>query len=164
MLEQIYEKYYGTMLYIADNILHDRALAEDAVSESFIKLTPHLEKFQDISGHQTRGYIVKVVKTVSYDIYNKRVRRDEIEEDFSAADKNVDILTDLVSQENYDSIKKIIHSLPDRLKDVLLLCASGYSHDEIAKALNITVSNSKKRLSRARELVKKKLGGKRDGK
>ena len=34
--------------------------------ESFIKLTPRLEKFQDISGHQTRGYIVKVVKTVSF--------------------------------------------------------------------------------------------------
>ncbi|MFA0816688.1 MAG: hypothetical protein ACC608_12995 [Anaerofustis sp.] len=35
--EQLYNRYRCTMLYIANGILHDNNLAEDAVSESFIK-------------------------------------------------------------------------------------------------------------------------------
>jgi len=35
--EQLYNRYRSTMLYIANGILHDNNLAEDDVSESFIK-------------------------------------------------------------------------------------------------------------------------------
>ncbi|MCL2357887.1 MAG: sigma-70 family RNA polymerase sigma factor [Defluviitaleaceae bacterium] len=165
MLEQIYEKYYGTMLYIAENILYDRATAEDAVSEAFIKMGRHVEKLQDASPYQQRAYIAKAVKTVALDFYNKQTRRNEIEEDFenfSASDISTDILWSLLRKEGYEALKAIVQTLPDHMKDVLLLHANGYSHDEIAKALGISVSNSKKRLSRAREFVKKRLAGKHD--
>jgi len=158
MLEQLYKAYRDTMLYTAQNILHDHALAEDAVSESIIKLSRHMEKFQDIFSHQTKCYVVKTVKTVSYDMYNKRTRLKEDEEDINISDVNIDVWADMVRKEGFEELKKIIDTLPDHLKDVLMLRASGYSHDEIAQALNITVSNSKKRLSRGRARIKKSIG------
>ena len=166
LLEQIYEKYYGTMMAVANRILKDNALAEDAVAEAFVKINRHLEKLQDISCHQTRGYIVSIVRTISYDLCNKNNRRKEDIVDTLEAvpDNSINILEDLVNQDSYDSLKKIILSLPDSLKDVAYLYSNGYSHDEIAQALGISYANSKQRLSRARKMAQKIWAGEKNGK
>ena len=44
--EQIYEKYRGLMYHVADNILHNRQDAEDAVHNAFLQIIKHFKKFQ----------------------------------------------------------------------------------------------------------------------
>ncbi|MCL2224818.1 MAG: sigma-70 family RNA polymerase sigma factor [Defluviitaleaceae bacterium] len=166
LMERICDMYHGTMLYVANSILKDPNLAEDAVSESFVKMTKHLKKFHDISCHQTKSYIVSIVKTTSYDMCRKMHRKKEAPEDFpkTTSGKNVDILKDMINQESYETLLRTIMSLPDQLKNVLYLHTEGYSHDEIAKTLGISYDNSKKRLSRARQLAKKALEDKKNEK
>jgi len=166
LIEEIYDMYYGTMMSVANSIIKDHALAEDIVAESFIKINRHLGKLQDISSHQTRGYIVSVVRSISYDFYNKRTRnKEDIDDNLELIpDKDINILSDLVIQDTCDSLKEIIQSLPEHLRDVVYLHASGYSHDEIAQSLGISYANSKKRLSRARKMAQKIWEGEKNGK
>jgi RNA polymerase sigma-70 factor (ECF subfamily) len=58
-------------------------------------------------------------------------------------------------------IRAQIATLPRKLRDALLLAASGeYSYDEIARMLEIPVGTLKWRVSEARRMVKQKLGTK----
>jgi len=49
-IEQIFLKYRGLMHYIARSILTDSSLADDAVSESFLKIMKNMDKIGEYSG------------------------------------------------------------------------------------------------------------------
>ena len=63
-LLQIWERYYSLMMYEAKKYLDD-SIAEDAASESFIKIIHNLDKFQDITSNRTRAYVVTIVRNTS---------------------------------------------------------------------------------------------------
>lgn len=59
---------------------------------------------------------------------------------------------------NVDYIRQALDSLPEQTREVLELYAlQGYKHREIALKLNMSESNSKYHLSKARELMAQKL-------
>ena len=45
LVESLYDKYRRLMLYVANQMLGDYAMAEDAVSESLIKMIRHRENY-----------------------------------------------------------------------------------------------------------------------
>ncbi|MCL2373043.1 MAG: sigma-70 family RNA polymerase sigma factor [Defluviitaleaceae bacterium] len=167
-IEKIYQEYSRLMLHIAKAQISDHALAEDAVSESFIKIIKHMEKFEDISSNQTKGYIVKIVRTTSIDLLRKAQKYkgeavpDEVIE--TLPDYKIGTLDNLVAKEGYDILKQAIKVLPDQSRDVVdLFIVNGHSHKEISQMLGITPSASKKRLFRARQLLRKLLNGDKNG-
>ena len=52
--EKIYLAYKNTMLYTARSILHDVCLAEDAVSQAFIRIIDNLHLISDINCNKTK--------------------------------------------------------------------------------------------------------------
>jgi len=161
-VEQIWSKYHGLMLYIAKGILTNPVVVEDAVSEAYIKIIHNLNKLDDISSYQTKSYIVSIVRSVSIDILRKNKDRVEyFDEALSETPNNdTDILNNIVIEEGVAVIKDAIKLLPPHLKDVVYLyLVHGYSHNEIAKMLNITEAASKMRLYRAKSEIRKRLVG-----
>ncbi len=69
---EIYKRYSGTMLYIANSILHEIHLAEDAVSEAFIKIISNLEKIDTVDCYRTRGFGAIIVRNVANDMLRKQ--------------------------------------------------------------------------------------------
>jgi RNA polymerase sigma factor (sigma-70 family) len=66
----------------------------------------------------------------------------------------------LIEAEAGATVKRLVGRLPARLRDPLLLSASGdYTMDEIAQALRLPVGTVKWRVFEARRLLKKKLAG-----
>jgi RNA polymerase sigma-70 factor (ECF subfamily) len=64
----------------------------------------------------------------------------------------------VAADELYRVLKRLIASLPRKLRDVLLLAGSGeYSYDEIAAMLGVPVGTVKWRVSEARRMLKQKL-------
>jgi len=165
--EQLYDKYRGLMIYTARKML-DENTADDAVSESFIKIMRNLDKIYDTDSYLTKGYIVKIVQNTSIDILRKSGKHkmenfDDILE--ITPDAAVDILGSLIFRESCDKIKEIIKSLPDQLKHVVYFYfVYEYSHIEIARQLGITEAASKMRLRRAKEEIRKRLAGEEHGK
>ncbi len=65
----------------------------------------------------------------------------------------------LESQELQRDIRKLIRTLPRKLRDALLLAGSGeHTYDEIGRMLNAPVGTVKWRVAEARRVLKRKLG------
>ena len=161
----LYNEYHRVMAGVAYKILKDKLLTEEAVSESFIKIIRHRKKLTDVKCPQTRVYIVSIVRTTSYDIVNRQNKHihepyDELNE---TPDVTQNVLNNVTAEEGYLSIKEELKNLPQKLRDVAHRYFSHeMKYEEIAMELDITIDAAKKRLSRAREIIKKRLGGDSD--
>lgn len=149
--EYIYEKYKKLMLYKAHEILQDYSLAEDAVSEAFIRIYKNLEKIADPDSNMSVGFIVTIVKNVSLTMIKKEQRwnNEEINEEMIG---DVQIETKVLSDISASRIIEITDQLNEDLKSVFLLkYANELSHQEIAQMLNITENNVTVRIHRAKK-------------
>jgi len=159
-MEQVWGKYGALMLFVARKYL-DEAGAEDAVSESCIKIFRNIDKIDDVFSYQSRAYIVSIVRNTAIDFVRKAARAREDNDvvlDFMADDSG-DILDRLISREGYEGLKQAIEDLPDQLRDAIYLSlVHNYSHGEIAKMLGISQAASKMRLMRAKKEIRKRLG------
>lgn len=157
--EELYIQYSSTMLYIADSILHDVHLAEDAVSEAFIKIINNLDKINPKDCYWTRGFVVIIVRNVALDMLRKQKKSKETMIDFddsiSYEDLNFDNIT---AEEACQKIIKCIGGLKKSYSDILYLKMEfGYSYKEIGEIFGITQENAKMRVSRARNALKIEL-------
>ncbi len=155
----LYEHYETAMYNIAFGILHDRYLAEDAVHDSFLKLTKYISNIRDITCHKTRALIVIIVKNTAIDLYRKRTLQNEIPdnpllEEMVATEELP--LDKIIADERFDALKHKLQSLNSEYLDIITLrYLHGYSGEEIAHILGITPGTARQRLSRARRAVMK---------
>ena len=167
---EIYQKYYSTMIYTAKSILNDIELAEDAVSESMIKIFKNLDKISDVSSYKTRGYIVIIVRNTSLNILKRQKAIIEIPDACidDIPDTDASLFDSLISEESYQSIIQAIRSLPDSLSNVLYLSTvNDLDNKNISKSLNLSYDVVRMRLSRAKKAIKKvlsEMGGVYDSK
>ena len=77
--EQLYALYKDKMYKVAYQILHNRHDAEDAVHDSVIAIIDNLEKIKKINCHETWSYIVTIVKSRTFNIYQRKGKRSERE-------------------------------------------------------------------------------------
>lgn len=156
----LYELYRGTMLYIAKSILHDPHLAEDAVSDAFLKIIDNLEKINIIDCYQTRGFIVIIVRSTAYDILRRQSRNQTIhfEEYMACSISEEPVLDEVSAKEACSKIAECINKLNKTYSDILYLkIEMDYSYEEIGKILGISRDNAKMRLSRARKALKEQF-------
>lgn len=69
-LESIYEEYYGKLMFSAYSILRDEALAEDAASESILKLVEYAGSHKHPKIDNPGAYLYSIVKNIAVDMYN----------------------------------------------------------------------------------------------
>ena len=156
----IYQKYYSTMIHTAKSILNDIASAEDAVSESMIKIIKNLDKISDISSYKTRGYIVVIVRNTSLNLLKKQKALIENLDAYvdDIADTEASLLDNIIDEESYQTIIQAIRSLPESMSNVLYLATvNDLDIKNISKSLNLSYNAVKMRLSRARANIRKIL-------
>jgi RNA polymerase sigma-70 factor, ECF subfamily len=163
-IEQIYLQHRHTMLWVAQNILHDHALAEDAVHDAFLRIISHLEKIFPENCNKTRSFVVIIVKNIAYDYLKKRTRHPELDfdefEDYKG-DSNSDPEETLVIHEGADEILDALGKLNRIYVDVLSLhVAYAFGDAEIAKMLGLSRETVRVRLYRGRKLLAELLQGK----
>ena len=120
--EKIYFEYRQLMFRIANVILKDEYLVEDAVSKSFIKIMKHLNKINDIECPKTKGFIVIVVKYTAIDLYRKRKRENtgQIDEEVLIEHRSTTVDQEVIAKiEN--PLTLAILSLPHHYSEILLL-------------------------------------------
>ncbi len=158
-LVAIYKQYYSTMIYTAKSILDDYALAEDGVSEAFIKIINNFNKIKELSIDKTRAYIIIIVRNTAIDLLRQRKNISDVSiDDIDIPNGEISVLDNLLVADAYNNIIRIIQSLPKSLLDVLYLSVVlEHSYDEIASLLNISRNAVKMRLSRAKKEIRKKF-------
>lgn len=156
-LEYIYSRYLNLMLFKANEILRDRMLAEDAVSEAFMRIYKNLDKIDDPASNRSLAFVITIVKNAALTIWNKENRyvlsdSDEPEEVGDPEGLEERVLSGLSAEAIYE----MVGGLGEELSSVFMLkYAHDLPHRKIAKLLGISESNVAVRLHRAR----KKLSG-----
>ncbi len=157
---EIYKLYSGTMLYIANSILHEIHLAEDAVSEAFIKIINNLDKINIVDCYRTRGFVVIIVRNVAFDMLRRQKRNQTILLEDYSDDLRYDepAFDNLITRDACDKIAGCIAKLNKNYSDILYLKMElDCSYEEMGKILGISQENAKTRLGRARKALKEEL-------
>ena len=71
---QLYHKYRYFLWYLACERLQDDHLAEDAVQETFLALTHHIDKVGCVESAATRNFLATISKKIKQRIYGESVR------------------------------------------------------------------------------------------
>lgn len=157
-LERLYNEYKNIMFYVANNILHDKFLAEDAVHQSFIKIYKSLHKIDEDDCRKTRNYLVIICKHVSIDIYNagKNYAEDELNENIYSQNDNVaDIV---ISNDSLYKLSAMVKELKPIYQEVIFLrFLRDFSVEEISEMKNVNKKTVQKRIERAKKQLLKLL-------
>ncbi|MGI9204903.1 MAG: RNA polymerase sigma factor, partial [Woeseiaceae bacterium] len=157
------------MLALAERLLRDRALAEDAVQEAFVSAFRGMDKFEGRSSLKT--WLHRVTVNASLTLLRKRNRQaeqpiDSLQPEFDRHDCRIEErwthltpLHDVLESELLRArVNEGIDELPDPYRIVLQLRdVEGYDTGEVADLLEISNANVKVRLHRARAALKKLL-------
>lgn len=162
LLEELYKEMYGVLLCYANAALKDKALAEEAVQDTF---RIACAKADDLSASvNPSGWLMLTLKNVIRNtrrelaalnrlfVFAMSVDDEAVLESYAAEtdfnkrleDGQVDILyADLLSPDEYSLLKKIV--------------LQQYTIADAARELGISVESCKKRVQRAKQKLRKKL-------
>ncbi len=147
--EQIYNKYKQIMFFVANRVLRDEYLSEDAVHQAFLRIIDNLDKIDKIDCHKTKGFIVTIVENIAIDFYRKRKRENNI-----SFDEVEFYIRDIKNESNLiiNDVEEAILKLPISYSSVFRLKYSqGYSNKEISEILKISEENVRQRISRGKK-------------
>jgi len=157
--EQIAQLYdtYGDMLFrLAYSILLNQADAEDAVQDIFIKIIGKIPDFGETA--QEKAWLTRVLVNHCRDQLRKRKLRlyTPLEEVLEQTGNDLSVPG---PEESGDpGLLQIVLSLGEKYKEPLILhYFEGFSVEEVSGILGIGQSAVKMRLSRGREMVKKRM-------
>lgn len=144
-------KMYGICLRFAGNKME----ADDILHEAFVKIYTKLENFRNEGSLE--GWIRRTIINTAINFYRRNTRYSqmlEIDGLEIRADKQ-NAIYDNLSQEE---LLNLIQELPNGYRTVFNLnVIEGYTHKEIAKMLDISDNTSKSQLTRARQVLQKKV-------
>jgi len=167
--EQLVRDNIAWMLALAERMLRDRSLAEDAVQEAFISALRGLSRFEGRSSIKTWLHRITVNASLTKLRQLKRLGEQSIDEhlpEFDRQDCRIEapwpylatVQEILESDELRARVSAGIDELPDSYRIVLQLRdIEGYATGEVATLLEISEANVKVRLHRARAALKKLL-------
>ncbi|MFN0013100.1 MAG: RNA polymerase sigma factor [Saprospiraceae bacterium] len=149
--QQLYEQHYGKMMGVCLRYACSRDEALDLLHEGFIKVFQNISRYKP--GTSLAAWIRTIMVNTCIDYYRKTIRRrtDDINEAYTLSADDPDALSSLSEQE----ILAAVHELSPAYRAVFnLYVVEGYSHREIADALDITESTSRSNLVKARIKLK----------
>lgn len=151
---RLYEHFKGKMFVVCLRYAYNRHDAEDILQEGFVKVFRDLHQYKGVGSLE--GWIRKVIlntalqyirqqksllNTVDFDQQAFQIREEDSPEDDH--------------QEMARLLLRLMHEMPPGFRTVLnLYILEGFSHQEIADELQISVGTSKSQLNRAKAFLK----------
>ena len=157
--EFLYQKYKNLCLKKAYDILGDYMLAEDAVSEAYIRVYKNLHKIEDPASNRSIAFVVTIAKNAALTMLarQRNTAQDELDENLES---DFDLEQEALARLDTQEVFAAIDNLSDELRSVLMLkYAHDLSHKGIGKALGISENNVTVRLHRARKKLATMLEG-----
>jgi RNA polymerase sigma-70 factor (ECF subfamily) len=133
----------------------DQAGAEDILQDAFVKLFRTIHSYDDQKG-AIDAWIRKITVNTAIEHWRKWRKQWQILSDAHFPESAAEADSNLYWDE--EALLQLIADLPPGFRIVFNLFAiEGYSHQEIAQALNITESASRSQLARARKWLQEAL-------
>lgn len=157
---EIYNRYYKAMYNVAIRIVKDSFEAEDIMQDAFLLAFTKLKTLKDTSVFG--AWLKRIVINKSIHHYKKQSKRNETPLD-DVLYKIEDNTEGINSEDQFSNIKvkqvlNTLKTLKDNYRIALTLnLIEGYDYEEISDIMNISNSNCRTIISRAKESLRKKL-------
>lgn len=155
--ELLYRQFYSYALGLCMRYARNRDEAREILNEGFFKIYTKLESFDRERPFKT--WLGRVMINTALDQYRREVKHYAHEEINAAGSVSID--ENAISRLSYQELIGMVQQLPPAYRTVFSLAVlDGYTHEEIAIQLEISVGSSKSNLARAREKLKVMLSTK----
>ena len=144
--EHVFKEMHSQLFYLAYDIVGDRQVAQDMVSEVFVSLW---KTHRDITFEKLRGYLYVSVRNQSLGWYRQKATVKLIPiEDIKllvTADESWQY-----REERIEQIERVLQTMPERTRLIIDLCyRQRKTYKEAAEIVGISAEGIKKQLQRA---------------
>lgn len=155
--DELYTRYAARLYALCLRYCNNQDEAMDMVQETFIKALDNISSFT----YKGNGSLYSWIKRIAINLAVNKIKRQKIRFvpfDHLKVDAVDDPSCDTVLSIPESSLLKIISELPERERMIFnMYCIDGYSHKDIATALNITEKGSASILSKAKAQLRVKI-------
>lgn len=151
----LWDEFHQKLMHYIKTMVNNPCDAEDILQEVFIKIFNNIDQVKTPSA--VKPWIYKITKNTVMDFYKKK-------KDITVLPENLDMIEqpleniDNMNNEIAKCMSNMLFALPRKYQDVYNLHENKeMKHKEIAEELHISVSASKVRLNRTKEMLRKKL-------
>jgi RNA polymerase sigma factor (sigma-70 family) len=152
--EDLYRHFYAYALTVCMHYSSDRSEAEDVLIEGFYKVFSRIGQFD--SDKVFKPWLRSIMVNAAIDHHRKYNKLDVFESNLFIEEE----YNDISGAENleYEELLEILQELPNQYRLVFNLnVMEGYNHEEISEKLGISASASRSNLTRAKQLLRKKI-------
>lgn len=155
-IHDLYDKYFNDIYRFVYSLTKDKHLTEDIVQETFTRAYLNLGNFKN---RPTKAWLVTVSRNLTYDHLRKNKRTTFNSYDFTKIPGDGLSPEDtLFSMENRKVLHKEIAKLQDNYRQAIIYYhMEELSYKQAATKMNVTVTNFKSILFRARQRLKRSL-------
>lgn len=163
-VEEVYMLYRKLLYYVAYDVLRDHHEAEDVVQSAIIKICDHIDKIEDLQCNKTKGFLVILVRNLAINIYNQRKRRSDVNMDKldNITDNQIELNPEqyMLKIDNAEWVARKLAQINPEYADVLVLRYTyQFSINEISLLMNVSESNVRVKLHRARKALQELMKG-----
>lgn len=152
---ELYQYCFHLLMPVCFRYTKNEEFAREELSTAYVKIINGLKKWDYTKGFEPWAKRITVNSIIDNYRKNKKHQYHEEIDDYKVELK---MTHSNPTEESmcYNEIIQLLKQLPEGSRNVFnLYVIEGYKHDEIAKMLDYTVSNSKWHLSNARKLLQK---------
>lgn len=156
----LYEKYYGYCLKTVFRYIYRYDKAVDVVNDGFVKVFRNFSKFQFRDSENLEMILMGWMRTIMINTAIDHLRKNNFLPEIGDISETIWLQEDKSQGSDhalmYKELVKEIKKLPPSYRTVFnLYVIDGFTHQEIANQLGISVGTSKSNLSKARVLLQK---------
>ncbi|MEO8404010.1 MAG: sigma-70 family RNA polymerase sigma factor [Chitinophagaceae bacterium] len=159
--KKIYSSFYGYAMSICHRYTNHEEDAIEILHDGFLKVFLEIYRFKPAytdTVSSFKGWVRKIMIYTAIDHFRKNQKHQVITELNETYMHAPDTHEDAVDKISYDEILAAIRYLTPGYRTVLnLFIIEGFSHEEIANQLGISVGTSKSNLAKARKQLQKIL-------
>ena len=159
--KKIYNSFYGYAMSICDRYANKDEDAIEILNDGFLKIFKEIHHYKPAYTNvisSFKGWLRKIMVYTAIDHYRKNHKHQNVTELDTALLHLPAKTENAFDKISYDEIIHYIQHLSPAYRTVLnLFIIEGFSHEEIAKQLDISTGTSKSNLSKARKQLQKIL-------
>lgn len=162
--ELLMRRYNQRLFRVIRTYVSDRAAIEDIMQEAYIKAYTKLDQFRGEASFST--WLIRIgINEALRHLRKKRPNVDSIDDELASAriisikdNDEIGPENRTIMNENRHILEEAIDQLPEKYKIVFMMREiEGMSHAEVAEALELSESNAKVRLHRAKSMLRTQL-------